>query len=146
MRIRSRFKSFARLFGLGLLAAISASASATPGPQATPRADPAEKLVSDLTGWLKLDSAQQAKARVFARDMIARNEQIMERWKKTNKTHPEELNASRGQFQMDLISILTPEQKKVYSDTSSRVAAKGHTVPTRPSVPTRPPAPTKPPS
>jgi uncharacterized membrane-anchored protein YjiN (DUF445 family) len=137
----SRFQRFGWLLALGSLVASSAIASsAPPKPQATPKPDAAEKLVSDLTGWLKLDSAQQAKIRVFARDMIARNETIMERWQKTNKAHPEELNASRGQFHHDLLSILTPEQKKVYADTMMRVTAKGRSVPTRIPVPTRPPS------
>ena len=77
------------------VASSAIGSSPTPKPHATPKPDAAEKLVSDLTGWLKLDSAQQAKTRVYARDMLARNEAIMERWQKTNKTHPEELNASR---------------------------------------------------
>jgi hypothetical protein len=136
-----RFQGFGWLLGLALLAASSASASSpTPKPQATPKPDAAEKLVSDLTGWLKLDSAQQAKTRVFARDMIARNEAIMENWRKTNKTHPEELTASKGQFVKDLFSILTPEQKKIYSDTATRVMSQGRSVPTRIPVPTRPPS------
>jgi Spy/CpxP family protein refolding chaperone len=141
MRNRSRFERFRWLLALGsFVASCAIASSAAPKPQATPRPDAAEKLVSDLTGWLKLDSAQQAKTRVFARDMIARNEAIMERWQKTNKTHPEELNASRGQFHQDLLSILTPEQKKVYADTMMRVMAKGRSVPTRIPVPTRPPS------
>ena len=140
MRNPSRFHRFGWLLGLSLLAASLASASSSPKPQATPKPDAAEKLVSDLTGWLKLDSAQQAKTRAFARDMIARNDAIMERWQKTNKTHPEELNASRGQFQKELLSILTPEQKKLYADTATRVVAKGRAVPTRIPVPTRPPS------
>jgi len=141
MRDRSRFQRFGWLLALASLVASSAIASsAPPKPQATPKPDAAEKLVSDLTGWLKLDSAQQAKVRVFARDMIARNEAIMERWQKTNKAHPEELNASRGQFHQNLLSILTPEQKKVYADTMMRVTAKGRSVPTRIPVPTRPPS------
>jgi len=143
MRNRSRFQRFGWLLGLGLglSAAVSANASSSsPKPQATPKPDAAEKLVSDLTGWLKLDSAQQAKTRIFARDMIARNEAIMEGWRKTNKTHPEELYVSKGQFQQELFSILTPEQKKIYSDTAARVYAKGRPVPTRIPAPTRPPS------
>jgi hypothetical protein len=123
-----------------ILASSVIASSPHPSPQATPKPDAAEKLVSDLTGWLKLDSAQQAKTRVFARDMIVRNEAIMARWQKTNKAHPEELNASRGQFHQDLLSILTPEQKKVYADTMMRITAKGRSVPTRIPVPTRPPS------
>jgi hypothetical protein len=141
MRNRFRFQRFGWLLGLGFLAAVSASVSAaSPQPQSTPKPDAAEKLVSDLTGWLKLDSGQQAKTRVFARDMIARNEAIMERWQKTNKTHPEELNASKGQFLKDLFTVLTPEQKKIYAETATRVSAKGRPVPTRMPVPTRPPS------
>jgi len=140
MPIRSRFKRFGRLLGLILLAAEAANASSPPSkPQATPKPDAAQKLVSDLTGWLKLDSAQQEKTRAFARDMIARNEAIMDRWQKTNKAHPEELNASRGQFQKELLSILTPEQKKAYAEIATRVSARGRSVPTRVPVPTRPP-------
>jgi hypothetical protein len=141
MRDCFRFGRFGWLLGLGLLVASSAIASSSPPkPQATPKPDVAEKLVSDLTGWLKLDSAQQAKTRVFARDMIARNEAVMERWQKTNKAHPEELNASKSQFLKDLFTILTPEQKKIYAETATRVSAKGRSVPTRIPVPTRPPS------
>jgi exonuclease VII large subunit len=141
MQNPSRFHRFGWLLGLSLLAASLASASSpSPKPQATPKPDAAEKLVSDLTGWLKLDSAQQAKTRVFARDLIARNEAIMERWQKTKKTHPEELYASRGQFQQELLTILTPEQKKILADTATRLAAKGRPVPTRIPAPTRPPS------
>ncbi|HEX7253763.1 MAG TPA: hypothetical protein VF376_12850 [Thermoanaerobaculia bacterium] len=141
MRNPSRFYRFGWLLGLILLAASPASASSpSPTPQATPKPDAAEKLVSDLTGWLKLDSSQQAKTRVFARDLIARNEAIMERWQKTKKTRPEELNASRGQFQQELLSILTPEQKKIFANTATQIMAKGRPVPTRIPAPTRPPS------
>jgi ribosomal protein L32E len=114
------------------MAATACTSAPPPKPEPARPPDASEKLVADLTKWLKLDANQQAKTREFARDLIARNEKIMERWQQTKKPHSEELLASNGQFQSELLSILTPEQKKTYTETARRVMAKGQTVPSRP--------------
>ena len=115
-----------------LLATTGCTSAPPPKPEPARPPDASEKLVADLTDWLKLDTNQQAKTREFARDLIARNEKIMERWQQTKKPRSEELLASNGQFQVELLSILTPEQKKTYTETAKRVTAKGKTVPGRP--------------
>ena len=126
-------KPVAQVLGAVLLLAAAACASAPPAkPEPARPPDASEKLVADLTEWLKLDASQQAKTREFARELIERNEKIRERWQQTKKPHSEELLASRGQFQSELFSILTPEQKKTYSETAMRVMAKGRTIPSRP--------------
>ena len=109
-----------------IVAAAVACSSAPPAkPAPSPPPDASEKLVLQLTEWLKLDDAQQAKTREFARALIDRNEKIMDNWKTTKKPKPEELAASRGQFQAEFVSILTAEQRKTYAETSSRVMSKG---------------------
>ena len=120
------------VLGAVLLLAAAACASAPAAKPEPPRPpDASEKLVADLTEWLKLDASQQAKTREFARELIERNEKIRERWQQTKKPRSEELLASKGQFQSELFSILTPEQKKNYKDTAQRVMAKGRAVPSR---------------
>ena len=115
-----------------LLAATACTSASPPKPEPARAPDASEKLVADLTEWLKLDTNQQAKTREFARDLVLRNGKIMERWQQTKKPRSEELLASNGQFQSELLSILTPEQKKTYAETAKRVMAKGQTVPSRP--------------
>ena len=115
-----------------LMAATGCTSAPPPKPAPARPPDSSEKLVADLTEWLKLDANQQAKTREFARDLVARNEKIMERWQQTKKPHSEELLASNGQFQSEFLSVLTPEQKKTYAETARRVTAKGLKVPSRP--------------
>jgi Spy/CpxP family protein refolding chaperone len=116
-----------------LLVTAAACASKQPPKPVTPRPDAAEKLVSQLTEWLKLDASQQEKTRQFARELIARNEKIHENWDKTKKPHPEELLGSRAVFQNELFTILTPEQKKRFTDTAMRIQAQGRMGPKSPS-------------
>jgi hypothetical protein len=106
-------------------AAVACSSAPPPKPAPPPLPDASEKLVLQLTKWLKLDDAQQAKTREFARALIDRNEKIMDHWKTTKKPRPEELAVSRGQFQAEFLSILTAEQRKTYAEASSRVMTKG---------------------
>ena len=127
-------KLAAPILGAAIMLLAATGCTSAPPPKPEPARPPAasEKLVADLTEWLKLDTNQQAKTREFARDLIARNEKIMERWQQTKKPRSEELLASNGQFQSQLLTILTPEQKKTYAETAKRVTAKGQTVPSRP--------------
>jgi hypothetical protein len=123
----------APVLGAAVLLAATVCASAPPSkPEPARPPDASEKLVANLTEWLKLDANQQAKTREFAQNLIARNKKIMDGWQQTKKPHAEELLASNGQFQTELLSILTPEQKKTYSETARRITAKGQMVPGRP--------------
>jgi hypothetical protein len=127
----------ARVLLAAALLMIRGVSAAAPAPQTTPAAAPdqSKKLVADLTQWLELDAAQQEKLEPLVRDFFARNEKIQQRWRETNKVRPEELKISQGRFQNDLVSILTPEQKKKYKDTVMRVMMKGKTPPTPPKPP-----------
>jgi hypothetical protein len=121
-----------RLLGGLLLVTAAACASKQPPKPVAPTSEAADQLVSQLTEWLKLDATQQEKTREFAREFIARNEKIHEKWDQTKKAHPEELLGSRAVFQNQLFTILTPEQKKKFVDTGMRVQAKGRTIPKPP--------------
>lgn len=118
-----------RVLGAVLLtAALPMACSSAPAPRPPPPLpDSTEKLVRQLTEWLKLDASQQAKTREFARALVDRNQKIMDNWKVTNKPRPEELTASGGQFQSEFVSILTPQQRKTFAETSTRIMSKGLT-------------------
>jgi hypothetical protein len=116
--------------GVALLTAglwIACSSAPPPKPAPPPLPDSTEKLVRQLTEWLKLDASQQAKTRELARALVDRNQKIMDNWKVTKKPRPEELTASGGQFQAEFVAILSPEQRKTFAETSSRIMTKGLT-------------------
>jgi exonuclease VII large subunit len=133
MKSSSLSGRYVLLLALVALLMASGSSASAPKPQPTPTPrSAAEKLLADLTDWLKLDAAQQEKTRGFVAELLARNQKVKEDWQRTKKPRPEDLAISRGQFEKDLFSILTPEQKKIYAQTARQIMAKGHTAPTRP--------------
>lgn len=97
-----------------------AARASTPPPK--PRApDPAEEIVAALTQSLQLDAAQQQRTRELMKAMADRNDAIQARWARGARVDPTAIFASRGQFESELYAILTPEQKRVYSQNKTRM-------------------------
>lgn len=90
-------------------------ASAKPAPP-----DPAGEIVAALTQALKLDAAQQQKTRDLLKQLADRDDKMHADWAAGAKIDPHAPLASRAQFDMDFMAILTPEQQRTFRETRIR--------------------------
>ncbi len=125
--MRGRSQRGARLalaIGTCLFPLWTACAGAPARPTAPARSadDP---IVSQLTQLLKLDPAQQERVRQLLLEQYERDARIRAKWEQGARVRPEEILASRGIFERDLMALLSEEQRRTFADERLKLQMKG---------------------